>query len=348
MSDQPNVPASRPPTAERRDITIEALSSLFAVGRLELEEFEARVDRAIRAETVADLDQLVADLAPTGEHRTAPVPAPPREPMGQDLPRGSRATIAVWSGTSYAVGHLPYTGNVDESFGIAAKDPAGNALVRGSYPNPFSFRTSDDSTPTTQVDNVFALTSPLVFETLSAGQPNVIAWYSNQTGVAMVRLSYSTDAGQTYTKIADVPYGDGVHVWYPPKLTSSFQLRAEGMNVNGTTVASANIFPVNVTGDDSPLQVLSGPDVSLPSASSALVTVRLDRAPASAFLACEGLSPVPATLSGDRPEVAFVSTTNGVDGVAEKATTRSACRAFAVNSGGRKPAASEPDENTAT
>lgn len=99
MSDQPNVPASRPPTAERRDITIEALSSLFAAGRLELEEFEARVDRAIRAETVADLDQLVADLAPTGEHRTAPVPAPPREPMGQDLPRRSRATIAVLSGT---------------------------------------------------------------------------------------------------------------------------------------------------------------------------------------------------------------------------------------------------------
>lgn len=99
MSDQPNVPASRPPTAERRDITIEALSSLFAAGRLELEEFEARVDRAIRAETVADLDQLVADLAPTGEHRTAPVPAPPREPMGPDLPRGSHATIAVLSGT---------------------------------------------------------------------------------------------------------------------------------------------------------------------------------------------------------------------------------------------------------
>ncbi|MEK6767714.1 MAG: DUF1707 domain-containing protein [Gemmatimonadota bacterium] len=97
MSDQPNVPASRPPTAERRDITIEALSSLFAAGRLELEEFEARVDRAIRAETVAALDALVADLAPTGEHRTAP--APPREPMGQDLPRRSRATIAVLSGT---------------------------------------------------------------------------------------------------------------------------------------------------------------------------------------------------------------------------------------------------------
>lgn len=97
MSDQPNLPASRPPTAERRDITIEALSSLFAAGRLELEEFEARVDRAIRAETVAALDALVADLAPTGEHRTAP--APPREPMGQDLPRRSRATIAVLSGT---------------------------------------------------------------------------------------------------------------------------------------------------------------------------------------------------------------------------------------------------------
>jgi hypothetical protein len=98
MTGTPGVPAPRPPTPERRDITIDALSALFAAGRLEMEDFEARVERAIKARTVPELDALVADLAPTGE-RPRPVMPAVREPMGQDLPRRSRATIAVLSGT---------------------------------------------------------------------------------------------------------------------------------------------------------------------------------------------------------------------------------------------------------
>lgn len=99
MTSTSDVPAPRPPTPERRDITIDALSALFAAGRLEMEDFEARVERAIRARSVPELDALVADLAPTGELRRPAVPAPAHEPMGQDLPRRSRATIAVMSGT---------------------------------------------------------------------------------------------------------------------------------------------------------------------------------------------------------------------------------------------------------
>ncbi len=98
MTRPPDLPSRRPPTAERRDITIEALSSLFAAGRLEMEEFESRVERALKAESVADLDALVGDLAPTGE-RPRPVMPAVREPMGPDHPRGSRATIAVMSET---------------------------------------------------------------------------------------------------------------------------------------------------------------------------------------------------------------------------------------------------------
>jgi hypothetical protein len=99
MTGTPDVPAPRPPTQERRDITIDALSALFAAGRLEMEEFEARVERALRAGSVPELDALVADLAPTGERPRPVVPALVREPMGPDHPRGSRATVAVMSGT---------------------------------------------------------------------------------------------------------------------------------------------------------------------------------------------------------------------------------------------------------
>lgn len=99
MSEDPNLPAPKPPTQERRDITIEALSSLFAAGRLEMEEFEARVERALRAQTVADLDALVSDLAPTGSH--TPVTTPIRAGEAVDRPRlGQRLTVAVMAGTN--------------------------------------------------------------------------------------------------------------------------------------------------------------------------------------------------------------------------------------------------------
>jgi hypothetical protein len=91
---KPPVPA---PSPERRDITIEALSSLFAAGRIELEEFEARVERALKASTVEELDEVVADLHP---RVSKPVVAAPPAPMGPDRPRSSRVTIALLSGVS--------------------------------------------------------------------------------------------------------------------------------------------------------------------------------------------------------------------------------------------------------
>src|SRR5688572_19022905 len=70
----------------------------------------------------------------------------------------------AWSfaaaGSSVTVSHFPYANNADESFGIAGRDLAGNAIVPGPYPNPFRFRTTDDASPSTRIDNVFALTVP--------------------------------------------------------------------------------------------------------------------------------------------------------------------------------------------
>ncbi len=93
MTEPTKLPALAP-TPERRDITIEALSSLFAAGRIELEDFEARVDRAVRAATLAELEALVADLQPGAGASKTPVPAP----TGPDRPKSSRLTIAVLSG----------------------------------------------------------------------------------------------------------------------------------------------------------------------------------------------------------------------------------------------------------
>ncbi|HEY2128618.1 MAG TPA: DUF1707 domain-containing protein [Streptosporangiaceae bacterium] len=45
-----------------RDATVERLSQATGDGRLTLEEFSQRMDRATSARTRAELDQLVADL----------------------------------------------------------------------------------------------------------------------------------------------------------------------------------------------------------------------------------------------------------------------------------------------
>src|SRR5688572_6985604 len=71
----------------RREQTIVLLCEHFAQDRLEIEEFETRLDRAHRAATMAELDALLQDLP-------APAPAAP-EPSGHDardvLARGTRA-----------------------------------------------------------------------------------------------------------------------------------------------------------------------------------------------------------------------------------------------------------------
>ena len=48
----------------RREVVIEALSTHFADDALDVDEFEQRVDLAHRATSVAELDELLADLQP--------------------------------------------------------------------------------------------------------------------------------------------------------------------------------------------------------------------------------------------------------------------------------------------
>lgn len=214
------------------------------------------------------------------------------------------------SGTSVTVSHYPYYNNADESFGIAAKDLAGNALVAGSYPNPFSFRTTDDTTPTTRQDNVFALTVPAPLGTLPAAGPAHLAWYTNLPDIASVRLSYSTDAGASYAAIATAPVAQGTYVWYPPNLTSAFQLRIEGLNASGTPVASSFASPVSLVGTWAPAPTPpapvapAGPDTTAPSLVGPAVIDRFDATARSAKLAWTTDEPTRAELAYG-PELNF-------------------------------------------
>ncbi len=56
-----------------RDATVERLSQATGEGRLTLEEFSQRMDRATTAKTRAELDRLVTDLPAGGAAAGAPV-----------------------------------------------------------------------------------------------------------------------------------------------------------------------------------------------------------------------------------------------------------------------------------
>ena len=57
-----------------RDATLERLSAATGDGRLTLEEFSQRMDRATAAKTRAELDRLVADLPTTPARPAAQSP----------------------------------------------------------------------------------------------------------------------------------------------------------------------------------------------------------------------------------------------------------------------------------
>ncbi|HZP53206.1 DUF1707 domain-containing protein [Actinocrinis sp.] len=85
--EEPGGAAERDPRLLRvshadRDRMVEILRDAAADGRLEIEELEDRVERALTARTFADLQPLVADLpvaAPTAPSVRAPAPAAPAD-----------------------------------------------------------------------------------------------------------------------------------------------------------------------------------------------------------------------------------------------------------------------------
>jgi hypothetical protein len=79
-----DLPVPQSTLKQHREQIIVALCEHFAQDRLEVEEFETRLDRAHRATTLAELDTLVQDLP-------APAPAAPAPVTRDALARGTRA-----------------------------------------------------------------------------------------------------------------------------------------------------------------------------------------------------------------------------------------------------------------
>lgn len=78
---------------DRREEIIAALSEHFARDVLDLDEYDRRIDRAHQAMTVAELDDLVADLAPVPTASTALVPRPSDEALATWPARSRRLAI---------------------------------------------------------------------------------------------------------------------------------------------------------------------------------------------------------------------------------------------------------------
>ena len=199
----------------------------------------------------------------------------------------------VVSGGTVTVKHGVYGRGVTETIGFDATDAAGNHVAVGPYPNPFTFRTSSYNDPQPVNDPLFTWTAPQSLGTLTAGAADVLAWYTNESGAAEVRLSYSTDAGQTYAPIATAPVIPGTYVWYPAPTAGAVQFKAEELNAQGAVMNVAFVNPVTIVGQGMPpaAPVLtppgtqappsvpsSGPDVTPPSIVGTVVFDRYDPA----------------------------------------------------------------------
>lgn len=262
----------------------------------------------------------------------------------------------VGEGRTVTVQHDVYPRNAVETFGATVKDLAGNALVADAYPNPFTFRTSSDSTPNPSTDELMLLTSPLPGAALPVGEATPIGWYTNMPVAAFVVLSYSTDAGSTWTEIATVPAAQKVYMWYPARVSGAMQLKAEARNANMAFVnySVVGMF-TTVTGatPPAPLRAVSSVEISQPSGTSAAFLVRLERAPAAASFSCNnGALTAPVLTSGDRPVRLSASLSNLVSGTtyacafvvtdAAGATSTLSASAFAAGEDTKAPELTAP------
>lgn len=233
------------------------------------------------------------------------------------------------SGDTLTVGHGVYGRGVAETFGLDAMDLAGNHVVAGAYPNPFSFRTGTSNVPLPISDTIFLLTSPVSLQALQAGAPNILAWHTNDASVTNVRLSYSTDGGMNYLPIAARPVTEGVYVWYPPSATGSITVKAEARGATGSVVNVSIVNPVSVTdAAAAPPRVLAGPDMTRLTDAAAKASVELEHAPASATATCGG-KPSTVTIIGDRPA--------RIETLAEGLTAAPITCRFSVSYGARDP-----------
>ncbi len=109
MSDKlvPAAPAAPAPrdnlvaVRDRREQVIQTLTEQFAADVLEVDELDRRLDLAHRARSLAELDDLVVDLAPAGGAGAAPSTALAPRPAAEVAPHGwpdRKRYVAIFGG----------------------------------------------------------------------------------------------------------------------------------------------------------------------------------------------------------------------------------------------------------
>ncbi len=92
-------PPAQIPTAERRDLVVQKLTQAFTAGRIELEDFELRTERAMRAQTTTDLDAVLDGLSAKAVVPAQNTPASGEFAIDRQRRSGARLTFAMMSGT---------------------------------------------------------------------------------------------------------------------------------------------------------------------------------------------------------------------------------------------------------
>jgi len=97
MTDSPYLPPVR--LEAKRERIIAELSDHFAHDHLDTAEFESRLDRAYRARTLAELDQLKTDLPALPHTPATPAPGPRVEVVRDEEVQDQQTVFALMGGT---------------------------------------------------------------------------------------------------------------------------------------------------------------------------------------------------------------------------------------------------------
>jgi hypothetical protein len=180
-------PLPKPALKDRRDETVQLLCEHYAQDRLELSDFESRLDQAHRASSLAELDALLSDL-PVPAPRT-PAAEPARsvhtslgisiratrtllafmggvERRGRWKPARKNIVVAIWGGALLDFREVDLPPGETEVFVFAmmggaeiivppglAVDASGIAIM-GGFEHASAHSTADSSAPVLRINGV--------------------------------------------------------------------------------------------------------------------------------------------------------------------------------------------------
>ena len=172
-----------------RAAACELIEAAFADGQLSPEEHDARVERALRAQTLDELDALTRDLQ--GDRPAVPVPRAPRRAR---LPRVRPVWLAL----------VPIVGAIVFGLAVAVSTVGGGDLFTAEALDELVADAREDL-GSTRVDDIIVFHEHAVLTRAQAGSPTRAERLSYRTTGGFDEFTVSKrDAGNAYVDLADV------------------------------------------------------------------------------------------------------------------------------------------------